>query len=180
MLKLAYQVAYPIAYNETNITEAAAEISSLWSEIGEVEAELLAACRHCGQVQNLAAVPFAYGVDNTESATRRCNCPAAKIYMNDLMRQEHKKSDRIAALENAAEVIDEMLEDGAVGFGPVAIKEGVRDMLINAATLVYDCKLTSASLNISEWITVKITRSAKGKLTIQRNDKAVSKQELNS
>ena len=180
MLTIAYRVNYPISYNETNIADAGGDIAQLWDDIGYIEIDHVAACRFCGQVRVLDAAAAVYGMDENERATRKCNCPEARAYVDSLARQERKKNDRVTALENAAEVIDEMLEDGAVGFGPITVKAGVREALLNSATLVYDGNLTSASLNITEWVTVKITRSAKGKLTLQRNDKAVSKQELNN
>jgi len=181
MLSLTHKIDYPVTYNETDIAEAGGEIAGLWEDIGDVmPLEYIASCRFCGQVQNIGASHIAYGIDESEYVARNCDCFDAKTYANSIMMHERKKSDRIFALENATEIIDEMLEDGAIGFGPVAVKGSARDMLINIAALIYDCELSGASLNVTEWITVKITRSSKGKLTLQRNDKAVSKRELNN
>ncbi len=168
---------YPVAYNETCIPEADFIIRQIAEATEEIVTERLGACRYCGQVQNLTG-PIEWGADLNEHATRRCECPDARRYNDSIIFAEKRKRDREFALNQAADVIEEMFGDSSIGYGKIPVRAEIKALLHETAALIYDRRLKDATISVTSCVKVKISRSSKDKLTFQRSDMAVSKQEV--
>lgn len=170
---------YPIQYDKTNIEQAAAEIQAAAFKMRRPSPRpCYAACRFCGQFVDFTGVALPWNADIIEEATLRCSCPSAKIYKDELKAIETAKQKRQSAIEGARQIINDLFGDGAVGYGRVPIPEETRQHILDAAILVYDRNIKNVTITVLSCIKIKITKSSKDKLIIERSDSAVNKQEV--
>ena len=170
---------YPAYYDETTIEQAAADISAATYDMREPRPNAkYAACRFCGQLVDFTGVPLAWDADIIEEATFRCSCPDAKRYADQLAAARRTRENRQYAIEDARQIIDDLFGDGAVGYGRVPIKEETRQHILDAAIMIYDRKMKAVTINLTSCIKVKITKNSKDKITIERSDSALNKQEV--
>ena len=135
---------------------------------------ITSACRFCGQMVTVPTSMAQTAEDAEDYAAMHCNCPGAAEYQA----KQKAEKERKAALARARERIDSLCGDVAVGYGLIPITEENRELMYDAATLIYDDKLKSFSVNINGCVTVKISKSAKGKLVFFRSDVSAYKQEM--
>lgn len=126
------------------------------------------ACRFCGQVNSQQHSGEYESLDHAnECATLNCNCSKARHY-----------SDRKQSLKRAEEQIEHLFGEEVAERGLSSVKQEIKELMINAATHVYDGILKDITINITQCVKVKISKSTKGKLTLMRSDASVLKQEV--
>jgi len=173
--------AYPPMYDETSIPDAFAEIRDMARLMPNPKpASRYAACRFCGQFQDFTGASLPWGTDIIEEATLRCDCGLARAYADKLEAKQKAIRNRVYALMRAQDTSEEMFGEIAVGFGKLPVREEIKQHILEAATLIYDRRIKGATIDVTPSVKVKISKSSKDKLTFQRTDSAVSKQEVDS
>lgn len=125
-----------------------------------------AACRYCGQAIQICAAELT-AAEMEESATLSCNCDEAKAYQETL-----------GEISNAKALVVELFGDSAVeyGFKPLA-KEKVIDFLNDVIEMVGFRRIHSATVQIFGGVKAKVSRSASGKIYVERAESAKQKLE---
>lgn len=174
---------YPVRYDETSIETASQEIAGMAREIRPRPAPpdlgKFAACRFCGQFITLSAAvvdTLESAGDAVEYATEHCECAGAKFYINEKRRREQAERTRQYALIEAEEAIFEKFGDCADLDRPVS--QEVLTMLLEAAAMVFDCKIRSLTVSVSGKTKATISRNSKGKLLISRRESDTSQTEI--
>ena len=140
----------------------------------EKDDALTGVCRFCGQVITILNDPDVRTEEDAyEYAALHCNCVGAAKY------QAERKAEleREAALKRAQDQINNLCGNGSVGYGLIPVIEENRDLIYNAAELIYDDMLKDFTVSINSCVKVKISKNAKGKLVFLRSDMAAFKQE---
>lgn len=170
---------YPPAYDERSMCELPALNAELWDYLGDMSVPRRGACRFCGQVRDGLPESLMLRGDLDEAATCMCECEQAKAYAAAKHREQEKVIRRKTALELAEETVDALFGEYAPGRGALPLNAGVRRYLLDAAMLVFDDKMRSANITVIPGVKVKITKSAKDVLYIERNDSASWREEVN-
>ncbi|WP_432353878.1 hypothetical protein [Anaerotruncus rubiinfantis] len=169
---------YPIPYNELTVEQIIPQIAGIWEEIDKIPHKRYGVCRFCGQVKDMPDAGYSLQKDLDEIATRQCECLDAKSYAADLRRERERIEKRLTAQEQAEDAIDEMFGEQAPGYGKITIKEDTRAHILQTAMMVYDRKMRGATIEVTDGIKVKISRSAKDILKIKRADSSEWEQEI--
>jgi hypothetical protein len=130
-------------------------------------------CRFCGQNNLESMAEYGTIEQANECATLHCECYEAKKYQDKKRAEEERKQ----AIKRATEKIEDLFGSGAAGYDLVSVKKEVKEHMLNSATMIYDDLLKDIAINITSCMKVKISKSAKGKLTFMRSDATVLKQE---
>lgn len=136
------------------------------------------ACRFCGQINTNSHVGYKTQEQANECATLSCNCYDAREYTEQLQAKKKAEEDRQQAIKRAGEQIEDLFGSGVVEYRLQPVETNIKELMLNSAIMIYDSLLKDISINITSWIKVKISKSAKGKLTFMRSDAAVFKQEV--
>lgn len=129
-------------------------------------------CRYCGQSRSVVGCTTESQAD--EYATRCCKCSGAIAYQDRLIALQR----RAEALEKAADNIDDLYGYGAKEREEEYVGEDALEFLKLGAQLVYDQTIVNQSLALTGTIKSKISRNAKGVLSIERKDTTSSKVEV--
>lgn len=170
---------YPPACDERSMCELPALNAELWDYLGDVSVPRRGACRFCGQVRDGLPDGIMLRADLDEAATCLCECAEAKAYADAKRREEKRVIRRKTALELAEETVDALFGEYAPGRGALPLNAGVRRYLLDAAMLVFDGKMRSANITVIPGVKVKITKSSKDVLYIERSDSASWREEVN-
>jgi len=130
----------------------------------------LATCRFCGQTKVVDLDVFPDPTAADEHVSRECGCHGAYEYRQELEREQ--------SLERAKKQIEDLFGKGAPGYGLLSAIDEVKEVLFEAARLVYDFKIKDLTVSISPCVKAKVSRSAKGKIVLNRSDVAAFKQEV--
>lgn len=157
------------AFKTQDRAEVGHEIHTENQEFHNVSA-LFGACRFCGQAQNVS--DCMNEDEANEYAMRHCNCGEAKEYQDKLEIARRRKE----TLARVAEELDGLFGTGAADCGEVCPE--VVDLLKQLSTLTYDKKIVSQTLKLTYTIQAKISRNAKGNISIERKDATAQKIEV--
>lgn len=135
-------------------------------------------CRFCGQANVYKYADYHTQEQADECATLSCGCYESRKYKEHIEAKQKREEDRKQDIKRAQEQIENMFGSGSSEYGLMPVKTDVKEMLLNAAIMVYDGLLKDISINITSSTKMKISKSPKGKLTIARSDAAVFKQEV--
>lgn len=133
------------------------------------------ACAYCGQ--QLTVVPADSQNDADERATDSCNCPGAKEARADEEHRQARIEKREETLDSAKADLDDLFGEGAAEKGKRSVKPEVLAWLYQGAVFVYDELLRKVQFTVTQGISGTISKTDKGKLTIQRDDKTTTKKE---
>ena len=126
--------------------------------------ELSVVCRWCGQVRTL---PHAMPPEEAEEwAARHCDCRDAAAYRARLEDAARRERD----LLRARNTIYDLCGPGAEAYDREGISDQACDLLQEIATEVYDRRIDAATLKYAGTIQVKISRTARGLLKVERKD----------
>lgn len=129
------------------------------------------ACKYCGQVQAVSGCKTAEEAD--KKVTQICECKEAII-----AREEgEKETKRESTLKDAKRDIGEFFAQGAEERGEISVEKDVEKLLYDIAVMVYDEKLRSVTITVTQGVKAKISKTDQGKLIIQRNDSTTQKRE---
>ncbi|GKH47092.1 hypothetical protein [Anaerotruncus massiliensis (ex Togo et al. 2019)] len=170
---------YPPAYDERSICELPALNAELWDYLGEISPPRRGACRYCGQVREGLSENLYLRSDLDEAATCMCGCAEARAYVSRKRGEEERVIRRKSALELAEDTVDMLFGEDAPGRGALPMNADVRRCILDAAMLVYDGRMRSANITVIPGVKVKITKSTKDVLYIERSDSASWKEEVN-
>lgn len=109
-----------------------------------------------------------------ECATLHCACYEAKKYQA----QKRAEEERRQAIKRAEEQIENLFGGGAVEYGLEPVEAEAKELMLSSAIMIYDGLIKDIAINITSCLKMKISKSAKGKLTFMRSDAAVFKQEV--
>lgn len=129
-------------------------------------------CRYCGQSRSVVGCTTESQAD--EYATRCCKCSGAIAYQDRLIALQRRDD----ALEKAADNIDDLFGTGAKMREEEYVREDAIEFLKLGAQLVYDQTIVNQSSALTGTIKSKISRNAKGVLSIERKDTTSSKVEV--
>lgn len=136
------------------------------------------ACKYCGQINSHPYADYHSQEQANECATLSCDCLEAKKYTENIQAKKKAEEDRKQALKRAEEQIENLFGSGAVEYGLLPVGSDIRELMLRSSVMIYDGILKDLAINISSCVKVKISKSAKGKLTFMRSDAAVFKQEV--
>lgn len=134
-------------------------------------------CKYCGQLSSISNQNITTEEQANEYASLNCDCPDSVAYREHEEAEKRAADNRNQALNRAKEQIEDLFGSGAAGYGLISIDDKIRNLMYDAAVLVYDADIKDITINISSCVKVKISKSPKGKIIFMRSDAAVFKQE---
>lgn len=139
-------------------------------------------CRYCGQCVEVYWLrcldPERY--EHAEAdylASRVCTCREAREFSSHEEAREQAEERRKLTLANADSIIDELFGTGAQESGEPVMHEDSRQLVREAAELVYDGYLRTVSISDTRGITAKLKMTSKNRLSISRHESSSISQE---
>lgn len=131
------------------------------------------ACRFCGQINMDPEGKFVGREEADEYASMNCNCHDSQRYAS----RERFQKMREDTLKRANEEIEDLCGEGCRKYGLTSIDEDIKAMIKKSAELIYDDDMKDIAISVSASTKVKISKSAKNKIQINRSDVAAFKKE---
>ena len=113
-------------------------------------------CKFCGQV---IMVTKEFEKYEEEAATMQCNCDRAKEY-----------AAKVRTYERAKKEISKFFGEGTEELEINGVSVEVEEMLCTLTKMINDGKIKDASIKIGNQLQAKISKTANGKIKIQRKD----------